>query len=47
MEQKFVSLLQEKGLKYLSEEVEELKESEEVLDELCTTNVQVQRGWVS
>ena len=29
------------------EEEEELKESEEVLDELSTTNVQVQRGWVS
>ena len=29
------------------EEAEELGESEEVLDELCTTNVQVQRGWVS
>ena len=26
---------------------EELKESEEVLDELCTTSVQVRRGWVS
>ena len=29
------------------EEAEELKVSEEVLDELCTTNVQVHRGWVS
>ena len=28
------------------EEAEELKESEEVWDELYTTNVQVQRGWV-
>ena len=29
------------------EEGEELKESKEVLDELCITNVQVERGWVT
>ena len=28
------------------EKEEEVKESEQMFHELCTTNVQVQRGWV-